>query len=96
MKRHKTHKYHRIQLDFGRVWACALSDCTHYMPKHMENLVEGKQSFCWNCNEIFILDSISMKDDKPICINCRVGRPEPEDKIDADNPLLKYLEKLEV
>lgn len=68
-KRH-VHKYYRATLSFGKVWACFLSDCNHYMPQHMEELVKGKFSICWNCDEKFILTPFHMKQDKPICMDC--------------------------
>lgn len=69
-KRH-THKYYRVTIAGQSVWACALSDCNHYMPKHMENLVPGKGSICWECGEPMILDPNNMGEDKPRCKDCR-------------------------
>lgn len=69
--RRHAHKYHRVTTTFGKVWACALPDCTHYMPQHMENLLPGKQSICWNCEEIFVLNPMNMKDEQPVCDECK-------------------------
>jgi len=71
-KRH-AHKYHKVQTPFGKIWACALSDCSHHMPHHYEGLLPGKYSVCWGCGELLILDAVSMKEDKPRCIECRSG-----------------------
>ena len=68
-KRHP-HKYHKIQLSFGKVWACALPECSHYMPLHMTELVVGKFSICWKCGEQFVLEPHHLKLDKPICNDC--------------------------
>lgn len=68
-KRH-THKYYRVDLGSYKVWACALPDCMHHMPPHYNNLVEGKNSFCWKCGEMFVLNTINMKRDKPLCDDC--------------------------
>lgn len=68
-KRH-VHKYHKLELSYGPVWACALSDCNHYMPQHMTEMVCGKYSLCWTCGERFTLDTENMKNDKPICNDC--------------------------
>ena len=54
-------------------WACALPDCTHFMPRNVENMVEGKKSICWKCNQIIILDASNMRDDRPICRTCKFG-----------------------
>lgn len=71
-KRH-THKYHHINTSFGRVWACALGDCNHYMPQHMESMLPGKNAICWGCGDAIVLDSETMKEDKPRCSSCRTG-----------------------
>ena len=69
-KRH-IHKYHRVNLGISqKVWACALSDCNHYMPQVMNDMVPGKQSLCWKCGEMMKLDFDNMKMDEPICFNC--------------------------
>ena len=66
-----THKYHKITLGYDtKVWACALEDCTHYMPQHMENFVPGKVSLCWSCGEKFRLTNENMVNEKPICDKC--------------------------
>lgn len=70
-KRH-VHKYHKVMVANQYVWACALPDCTHYMPKHMENMIPGKYSICWNCGETFLLDTVNMRTDKPYCPDCMV------------------------
>lgn len=69
-KRH-VHKYHRVTLSFGEVWACALPDCNHYMPQHMAGIVEGKYSICWECSENFTLDKDAMVEKQPRCAACR-------------------------
>lgn len=52
------------------VWACALPDCTHYMPHNVEGQVEGKMSRCNRCMEYFILDQYNMQNDRPMCDTC--------------------------
>lgn len=71
-RRHR-HKYHLVAMGANHVWACALPDCTHYMPNHMEAMVEGKASICWQCGEDMILDKENMKDKQPRCYNCKTG-----------------------
>ena len=71
-KRH-THKYYRAEVAWGRVWACALPDCHHYMPQHMESLMNGKSSICWECGEKFVMTPASMEMDKPVCASCLLG-----------------------
>lgn len=71
-KRH-THKYHKVPLGSGKVWACArLSEnCTHHIPPYMESTIVGRKSICWECNDEFVLDPNSIEHDKPICPDCR-------------------------
>lgn len=84
------HKYHRIEVAGAKVWACALSDCTHYMPKHMEQIVLGKKSICWSCDAQFSLDEEAMQEDKPRCWQCR----HPKEMSDEDKFLLDYVNSL--
>lgn len=74
-KRH-IHKYHRVTLTFAKVWACALPDCNHFMPKQIEAIVMGKASICWQCGDNMLLDERAMDEDKPRCPKCRLGIEE--------------------
>lgn len=71
-KRH-IHKYYRAELSFGDVWACALPDCTHYMPQHMEGLMNGKYSVCWECNERMVMHPGNLNMSRPVCDTCKLG-----------------------
>jgi hypothetical protein len=71
-KKH-THKYYKLPLGNGFVWACGLSDCSHHTPKYLEQTVKGKKSICWNCERDFILESRNMMEDKPLCLDCIPG-----------------------
>ena len=65
------HKYQRIQRTYrDGVWACALPDCTHFMPHNVSDQVPGKLSLCWDCGEPFILDETNMDKDRPVCFKC--------------------------
>lgn len=81
VKRH-IHKY--VLRDIGssqkprKVYACAHSDCTHFMPS--KELVIGKKSICWQCGEEFIMNAwiVSREKVKPRCNDCR--RASKKDK----------------
>lgn len=90
--RKHVHKYIRRKMYAHSVWACALPDCTHYMPKHMEQMVEGKASICHQCNEEFILSTDALKEDKPRCADCRFDVVKHEDVAPIGETLLNYLE----
>jgi formylmethanofuran dehydrogenase subunit E len=64
-KRH-THRYHKL----GNQWHCSLPDCTHFMPGNVAENIIGKKSICWNCGKEFILDEISLQNERPVCANC--------------------------
>lgn len=64
------HKYHRITMNYQKVWACALPECYHFMPPHYSELVIGRGTLCWNCGEKTILDDGNMRRDKPLCDDC--------------------------
>ena len=87
------HKYHRRRLGTSnKVWACALPDCSHYIPKHMESMAEGKQSVCNQCGEEFVLNIEAMESDKPRCENCRLGRTPELETVELSPMLKAYLE----
>jgi formylmethanofuran dehydrogenase subunit E len=71
---HQYHKYYKVEVNGIKVWACSWSDCNHHMPKHYESMVVGKGSYCMQCNEKIILDTENMKNDMPICYNCKHGK----------------------
>ena len=64
------HMYHRVNLSVQRVWACALPDCYHYIPKHMESMAEGKSTLCTMCKGETRLTSVNMGMDEPVCVDC--------------------------
>jgi formylmethanofuran dehydrogenase subunit E len=69
-KKH-THKYEFRRGKYLQVWTCANPDCSHYMPKHLADIqMEGRKSICWDCGSEFVLDSESLKMDRPVCIQC--------------------------
>ncbi len=86
----RVHKYHRRKFSSTKVWACALPDCSHFMPKHLEDLIEGKRSICHSCGEEFILDKNSLKDDNPNCDDCRFGA-RTETVIPVSDVILGYI-----
>lgn len=68
-KRH-IHKYRQLRIAGKIVWGCALPDCNHYMPAHMQDMVPGKASICWSCDKQIILDKDNMEYPQPLCNSC--------------------------
>lgn len=65
-KKH-THKYRKLR---SQIWACALPDCTHHLPPNVAELIEGKYSICWICDQPLIMGDKEIRMDKPICPKC--------------------------
>lgn len=77
-KNHR-HKYYKGKLgETHKVWYCGLPDCTHYIPKHMESMANGKISTCWGCGADITLNPTNMEEDYPKCENCRLGLDSDE------------------
>ena len=64
------HKYHRVKIDNGFVWACDRPACGHWMPANLVNLLVGKLSTCWSCESPFQLNELNMRDVRPTCPDC--------------------------
>lgn len=60
-KRHIHEYYFGLNIAGTKVWACAAPDCQHYMPKHMEDLVNGRLAKCWKCGDKTIIDVSMLK-----------------------------------
>ena len=94
-KRH-THKYHKVLMGYISVWTCALPNCLHYMPKHMEQMVLGKATYCWGCDTEMILTPQNMSDDKPLCVDCKKRQSNliqsiQEDTLDVDTTTIEEI-----
>ncbi len=76
------HKYRKLHLKFRNIWSCALDDCSHHMPHDLTDKLIGKASLCWRCGEKFILDEDNMKDDMPVCYNCKPSTKSVMDLLD--------------
>ena len=89
-RKNHTHKYILRPTGSQPVWACALPDCNHYMPPHLNSLIEGRSSICWECEDKFILDDNAMKELRPRCFNCRseVSKIIPMESL--SEPVIQY------
>jgi len=89
-KRH-VHKYYHADLIFGKLWACALENCSHHMPVHYEGLLNGKASICWSCSNSFKLNSENMKNDRPTCESCKLGIKDDEIELPLSSAMMSRL-----
>jgi formylmethanofuran dehydrogenase subunit E len=64
-----THKYQRVT--FGNkgnyILRCMIVDCSHFLQPAM---AVNRKSICWSCNHEFILSSLAVTREKPICQEC--------------------------
>ena len=73
------HKYYRGIINGNTpVWMCALANCSHYMPPHLENLVNNKSTICWGCDNPILMYPRQLEMEKPMCDKC-CGVATPED-----------------
>jgi hypothetical protein len=90
------HKYmRRVTGKIGEVWTCGFG-CGHYLPKHLEWMIDGRQSICWECDKEFRIDDGAKQDclenmEEGIgllkCINCRAPWYNPLDKLKKSHEL---------
>jgi hypothetical protein len=85
------HKYFKVILGYVKVWRCAIADCNHYMPKHLENMVEGRASICWECDEVMKLNPLNMETDRPVCEFCRTGTNREEVLLSGKSSIEKFI-----
>lgn len=78
-----THRYAYQRLSkFNTGWRCMKDYCDHFLPRNVEDTIEGRMSECWGCSEDFKLDEEAIKMEMPYCPVCRLresGGPSPAD-----------------
>lgn len=62
---------HKLLLINNKTWKCILEGCNFFVHIGLAHVLPGKQAICWNCDEQFMLDTIALRDDKPVCADCR-------------------------
>ena len=67
-KKKHTHKYMKVTFSSGfTVFKCMWPDCAHYV---REELAEGRESVCWRCQDIMVLNTANMTLKKPHHLLC--------------------------
>lgn len=85
------HKYIKRPFGANEVWACANPRCNHYMPPHLEAMVEGKTSLCNTCGNPFVLNIDSLKESKPRCEDCRFEQIKSGDNVPITDVMRDFL-----
>ena len=62
---------HRLILIENKVWKCTLNNCSFFVYIGQQWVIEGKHVECWKCNETFVMSKRALKDEMPICDECR-------------------------
>ncbi len=42
----------------------------------LQHILEGKSAFCWNCSEVYTMSAEALRDEMPLCDQCR-GKKKP-------------------
>lgn len=64
---------HLLALINKKTWKCMLDGCSFFVHTGLQHVLVGKSAVCWHCEDKFPLNEMSLKDDKPICDECRTG-----------------------
>lgn len=81
MAKCKVHKYFFSPSFLGGTWMCGNSNCTHFLHKHLAELVLDKDAICNKCGEVYtltkqIIDRTEPDGNgflRPICMGCKIG-----------------------
>ena len=92
-KNDHVHKYIRVKLGDKEhiVFKCALPNCPHNLAK---DLVEGRLSICWRCNEAFVITKAQINLKRPHCLNCtKYKKVKKEKVVEVKDRLKELIEK---
>lgn len=64
---------HRLMLMDKKTWRCTLPGCSFFVHLGLAHVLIGKTAICWDCGEQFTFDVLNLKQEMPICDNCRLG-----------------------
>lgn len=71
-KKEHTHKFKRHTYETGnKIFFCALPKCNK---KLKVGLALGKESLCWRCGEVFVMNEYAIRLAKPHCENCHKSK----------------------
>lgn len=70
-KRH-VHKFVCVSNVFyhSRIWKCAFPECVWFVHLGLAHVMLGKLSFCWQCDEPFVMTEDHLTQERPICTKC--------------------------
>lgn len=62
------HRYMRTRPRMEIIWKCMLPGCTHFIP--LNTTVLGRNSICWECGEVFVMEDRHLNEEMPKCDSC--------------------------
>lgn len=71
----------------SKIWKCALPDCTWFVHLGLSHVMLGKPSTCWECDETFLINDDSLKDDMPKCADCMFRNSSQSEHAPASVPV---------
>jgi hypothetical protein len=60
---------HKLIFIDRKTWKC--TECSFFVHKGLTHILAGKEAKCWDCGDMFIIDTIALREDKPRCFDCR-------------------------
>ena len=75
---------HKIALIENKVWRCTLPNCSWFVYTGQQWIIENKHIECWKCGESFMAAKHSLRDEMPICDECRIPLVGKKEEIDAE------------
>lgn len=94
MTEHKVHKYLRVKTKKNErvIFRCVLPGCMHYIT---EEFIVGKESICWRCPKVFVIQGRMKYRTRPYC-EVHVKEKEKVESVVPSNAVDDLLEVLKV
>lgn len=64
---------HRLMLLNKKTWKCTIPGCGFFVHLGLQHLLLGRTAQCHNCDDLYSVDERALRDDMPVCIECRSG-----------------------
>jgi len=65
---------HRLMLLNKKTWKCTIPGCVFFVHLGNAHLLLGRTAQCNSCDELFPIDEYALKDEAPVCTECRSGK----------------------
>ena len=55
----------------GKTWRCQLEGCAFFVHQGLQHILIGKAMRCWRCEDTYTFNENNLKEEKPICPECK-------------------------